>query len=126
MYLMRIGPSGSERPVVRIDRRPQFCKQPGKAVADLGLALSRQAQIDQPVVARRGLDITMTAGQIAQRASIESRRIQRFERDPGANFARRGPRGSRNLPESPRGVATETPDDDDWMSRSPTKADRKM
>ena len=45
------------------------------------------AQINQPVIARRGFDIAVAAGQIAQRAGIEPQRIERFERDLGARFA---------------------------------------
>ena len=53
------------------------------------------AQINQPVIARRGFDIAVAAGQIAQRAGIEPQRVQRFERDLGARFAGRGPQPDR-------------------------------
>ena len=41
----------------------------------------RRAQIGEPVVFRRGLDIAIMAGKIAERAGVEPQRVERAQRD---------------------------------------------
>src|SRR5690606_14435119 len=49
------------------------------------------AEIAQPVVPRARLDVAVLAGEVAQRAGVDPKRLQPAEADPRAPAAVRGP-----------------------------------